>query len=244
MNSLKTLAVFSILASAALAQDPGFFVKTGGGIARMAVDSFTQTTSYGETLKTTDKNDVVGFVHFGFGYQIDEHWDVVLSAADYSTAEVKVGFPTYPGIVSILPMPSYSRNVLKYDTTRLALIPSYAYSLSEKLRLRGSAGVTCSRTNSHFETTYYAWFSGRPSGTFSDRLPKESKTAWSYLASLGAEYAFTDNLSLGLTGAYSPFKMKVTPTTVVGFGTGVTQPSKNEVNVDSFEANLSVTWRK
>ena len=220
------------------------YFDVGAGYAKVKTGKFSQTTSYGETLKTSDTSDGVAVVHFELGWVFDENWSLGLGYTDYSTAEVKMGFPVYPGIMSILPMPSYSRNVLRYDTTRFALIPSYTYALNERLRLRGSAGVTCNQTNSHFETTYYAWFSGRPNGTFSESLMKEKKTSWSYLVSLGAEYSLTKNLSLDLSGAYAPFKIKVTPTNVVGFGSGATQPSKNEVNVDSFEGTLSLVWRR
>jgi len=244
MKTLKILAVISTLATSAFAQEPGFFVNVGGGLAQLKAGSFTQTTSYGEVLKTTKRTNAVGFVQIGFGYQFDENWDVVLSVADYTTAEVKVGFPVYPGIVSILPMPAYSQNSLKYNTTRFSLTPSYTYALNDRLRFLGSAGLTCSQTDSHFETTYYAWFSGRPNGTFLESLTKEKKTTWSYLISLGAEYSLTQNLSLGLSGSYAPFKIKVTPTSIVGFGSGSTQPSKNEVNVDSFEGTLSLVWRR
>lgn len=219
-------------------------MDAGVGVAQLNAGSFTQTTSYGEVLKTTDTRDAVGFAKIGFGYQFDENWAIVLSVADYATAEVKVSFPWYPGVLSILPMPSYSRNVLKYETTRFTLVPSYTYELSDKLRVRGGAGATCSRTDSHFETTYYAVFSGPPAGTFSESYAKERKTSWSYVVSLGAEYALTKNLSIGITGDYSPYKIKVTPTRVVGLGAGTTQPSKSTVNIDSFEAFLSINYRR
>jgi opacity protein-like surface antigen len=244
MKIPQVVAVIFTLASGVYAQEPGFFVNVGGGLARMEAGNFTQTTSYGEVLRTTKKGDAVGFVQIGFGYQIDENWDVVANFADYATAEVKVGFPSYPGVNSILPMPAYSRNVLRYDTIRFALIPSYTYALNDRLRLRGRAGVTCNQTDSHFETTYHAWFSGRPDGTFAESLMKERKRTWSYLVSLGAEYSLSQNLSLGLSGAYAPFKIKVTPTNVVGLGSGSTQPSKKEVNIDSFEGTLSLVWRR
>ena len=40
MNVLKLLAAISILASSAFAQNPGFFVGAGGGLARLNVSSF------------------------------------------------------------------------------------------------------------------------------------------------------------------------------------------------------------
>ena len=240
MTSLKIATVFSLLALSTFAQTPGAFVNVGGGLARFNAGSFTETTSFGEVLQTTDKRDAVGTAHIAFGYQFDENWDLAVRTTIYGTAELKMSFPQYPGIMSILPMPSYTRNVLKYDAVQFALIPSYTYAFTEKLRGRASAGLTCIESKSHFETTYYAWFSGRPNGTFSESYTKEKNTAWSYQVSLGAEYAVTHNLSIGITGGYAPFKIKTPPTNIFV----ATRPSKSKVNVDAFEADLAINWRQ
>jgi hypothetical protein len=243
MKTLNMLAICSALTLAMTCQAQELFVDVGGGLARLNASSFTQTTSYGETLKTTKRNSNVGFAHIGFGYRLDENWDVTISATKYATAKVDMSFPTYPGIFSILPMPAYSKNVLKYNTTRFALIPSYTLPLGDHFRLIGSAGVTASVTDSHFETTYYAWFSGRPNGTFSDNLPKEKYTSWNYAVSLAGEYAITKDLSIRLRGGYSPFKIQVTPTLIAGIGAGTTQPSTSKTNVECFETTLGISWR-
>jgi len=59
---------------------------------------------------------------------------------------------------------------------------------------------------------------------------------------LGAEWMFTKYLSLGLTGAYSPYEIKIPATRVAGFG--ATQPSTSSVKVDAFEAAVSLIYRK
>ena len=244
MKALKILAVVSVLSPSAFAQISGLFISSGGGVAKFDAGEFTQRTSYGEVLRTSDTSDAVGFVQIGLGYRFNESWDALLSYADYGSAEIGISFPTYPNIASILPLPDYSRNVLMYETTRLALAPVFTCELSGPLRLRASAGITWTKTDSRSETTYRAWFSGPPSGEFSTRTSTESKKSWGYLASLGLEYAFSKNLSVGLGASYSPFKIKVTPTRVAGVGSGVTQPSKESIDVDSIEALLSVTWRR
>src|SRR6185312_11500207 len=157
MKVLKPLAVVSVLAASAFAQqDTGLFVTAGGGYAKFSVESFSQTTSYGETLAATDRDDGVAFVQGELGYRFNANWDLSLGYTDYGTAEARVSFPTYPNIISILPMPAYSQNVMEYDATRISLIPSYRYTLSEKFSLRARGGVTYSSTKAHFETTYYA----------------------------------------------------------------------------------------
>ena len=244
MKALKILAVVSVLSPSAFAQSSGLFISGGGGMAAFEADEFTHRTSYGEVLRTTDTSDRVAFAQVGLGYRFNESWDALLSYADYGSAEIGMAFPKYPNIASILPLPDYSRNVLKYETTRLSLAPAFTCELSGPLRLRASAGVTWTKTDSRSETTYRAWFSGPPSGEFSDRTATQSKKSWGYLASLGLEYAFSKNLFVGLGASYSPFKITVTPTRIAGVGSGFTQPSKDSIDVDSIEALLSITWRR
>jgi opacity protein-like surface antigen len=244
MKVLKPLAVVSVLATAAFAQqDHGLFVSAGGGYAKLSVDDFTQVTSYGETLRTTDGDDTVGFVRGELGYRFNPRWDLALGYTDYGTGEVQVSYPGYPNILSILPMPAYSKNVMKYDATRIALIPSYRHALGEKLSLRVRAGVTYDETNAHFETTYYQVFSGPPPGTFSKTFSEEKNESWNYLLSIGAEYAITRHLSIGVTATYAPFEMKVASEQIAGVGNGTTRPSPEIVDVNALEAAVVLTWR-
>ena len=249
MNALKTLAVFSVLATSAVAQNSGLFVTAGGGLANVESGQYTQTTSYGEVLRTTDTSDRVGFAQVGLGYRFNEKWDALLSYTDYAEGEVALSFPVYPGIFTIqsIPgaLPRYSRNVLIYEATRFSFAPGYTVRLSESFTLRARAGVSWTKTDSHNETTYAAPLSGVPT---SDRTATKSKDTWSYLASLGLEYALSKNWSIGVGATYSPFEIKVTPTRIEGVGSlapgGATQPSKNSIDADMIEAVLSVTWRR
>jgi opacity protein-like surface antigen len=244
MKALKILAVVSVLSSSASAQSSGLFINAGGGIAKFDADEFTQRTSYGEVLRASDTSDDVGFVQLGLGYRFDEKWDAVLSYADYDSAEIGISYPKYPNIASILPLPAYSRNVLKYETSRLSLAPAYTFALSGALKVRASAGMTWTKTDSHNETMYRAWFSGPPSAEFSDRTAPVSKKSWSWLASIGLEYAISEHFSVGLGVRYSPFKVEVAPTPIVGLGPILTQPSKGSTEIKAVEAMLSVTWRR
>ena len=245
MKVLKPLAVVSVLAASAFAQqDHGLFVNVGGGYAKLSVDDLSMQTGYGETLHTRDGDDTVGFLRGELGYRFNDRWDLALGYSDYGTGEVHVSFPKYPGIVSVLPLPDYSRNVMKYETTRIALIPSYTHALTEKLSLRARAGVTYDETKAHFETTYYAVFSGPPPGTFSKTFPEAKDSTWNYLLSIGAEYAITPRLSLGLTVTYAPFTMKVPGEEIFGVGNPAARPSSENVDVDSIEGAIVFTWRQ
>jgi hypothetical protein len=245
MKVLKLLAAVSVLAAPAFAQeDRGLFVNVGGGYAKLGADDFSMVTGYGETLRTTDTGDSVGFLRGELGYRFNPNWDLMLGYSDYGEAEVHVSFPRYPGIVSIIPLPDYSRNVIKYETSRIALIPSYHHALGEKLSLHARAGVTHDETRAHFETTYHAYFSGRPDGIFSETFPEAKKKSWSYLLTIGAEYVFTPRLSVGITATYAPFKMKVPVEEIFGLGNGSTRPSSETVDVDSIEGAIVLTWRQ
>jgi len=244
MKVLKHLAAVSVLVSTAFAQqDHGLFVSASGGYAKLSVDDFTQVTSYGETLRTTDGDDTVGFVRGELGYRLNPRWDLALGYTDYGTAEVQVSYPKYPGIFSILPLPDYSRNVMKYDATRIALIPSYRFELGDKISLRVRAGVTYDETKAHFETTYYQVFSGPPPGTFSKTFSETKNKSWNYLLSVGGEYAITPHLSIGITATYAPFKMKVASEQIAGIGAGTTRPSPEVVDVNALEGAFVLTWR-
>lgn len=241
MKNIHVLLIYVALAVTACGQTRGLFVAAGAGVAAFNAGSFTQTTTYGEVLPTTDEKHNVSTIQAALGYTLDDHWDVQLQYTDFRPAEVSIAFPKFPGIVSILPMPSYSRNVLRYDCWRVALMPSYTFPLGKDFSVRAGAGVTRTRTTSRCETRYYAWYSGRPSGEFTDVTRSESKTSWSYVASASFEYAFADHWSIGLSGSYAPFKIAVVPTDAY---IGLTTPSKRSVKVRSLEAAVSVVWRR
>jgi Outer membrane protein beta-barrel domain len=245
MKALKPLAVVSVLSASAFAQqDNGLFVSAGGGYAKLSADDFVMVTGYGETLRTTDTGDTVGFLRGELGYRFNPTWDVALAYTDYGTGEVHMSFPKYPGIASILPFPDYSKNVMTYEATRIALIPSYTHALGEKLSLRARAGVTYDDTKAHFETTYYAVFSGRPSETFSESFPEAKDSRWSYLLSIGADYAITPRLSIGITVTYAPFTMKTANEQIFGVGNGTARPSDETLDVESVEGAIVFTWRQ
>ncbi len=245
MKVLKFLAVVSVLATSAFAQqDPGLFVTLGGGYAKLSVDDLSLQTNYGETLGTRDGDDTVGFLRAEIGYRFDSRWDLSLGYADYGQAELHMAFPKYPGIASILPLPEYSRNVMQYEVSRLTLIPSYTHSFGDKLSLRARVGITYDQTKSHFETTYYAYLSGPPSGTFSKTFPEVKKSTWSYLLSLGAEYAITAQLSVGVTIAYAPLDLKPASEEIFGVANGVARPDREKVDVSAVEGAVVFTWRQ
>jgi opacity protein-like surface antigen len=216
-------------------------LTAGIGYAAVRTDDFTQTTSYGETLAPTDTQDEVGFVHIELCYALNDEWDIELGAMYYDTAEVNLSYPKYPGIVSILPLPSYSRNVLVYDMYRFSLMPSYTFASGDSIRIRAGLGLTYNRTNSQSETIYSATFSGRPSGTFSETSPKISHDSWSGTVALRAEWELGKHTALGFSCAYSPFEIGVPPIPMAGYGTA--QPSKSIVRVDTLETALTFIVR-
>lgn len=221
----------------------GLYLTLGGGYARLKAGNFSQTTSYGEVLKATDTTDGVGFGRVELYYQFDENWELGLGATRYGSATVQLAFPKYPNITSLLPLPDYRRHVMKYRTMRYSLTPTYSIEAGDYLRLRVSAGVTCNKTDSHVEATYYAWFSGRPNGMFSENYATESMTSWSGLVACGIEYAPVQHISIALSAAYAPYNIKV-PASRSLIGLGYTQPTRSSVRVDSLEAMLSVNFRR
>jgi opacity protein-like surface antigen len=218
------------------------YFTASAGYAKLKAGGFSQTTSYGENLKASDTSDGVAVGRLEFGYIFDENWSLGLGFTDYSTAEIQMDLPRYPGIVSLVPNPSYSRHVFLYDTARFTLIPSYTFASGDRFLLHAGAGVTYNRTRSHFEATYYAQYSGRPSLTFYDSYPEEVTTVWRYTLTLGVEWMMTKHMALALSGAYSPYKIDLSSTRVAGFG--ATQPSKSSVKVDAFEAAVSFVYRR
>lgn len=221
----------------------GLYLTVGGGYARMHAGSFSQTTIYNEVLKTRDTNDHVGFGRVELCYQFDENWDLAIGATWYGAAEVQLGFPKYPNVTSLLPLPEYYRHVMLYKTTRYSLMPTYSFEAGDKVRFRLGLGLTCNVTRSHTEATYYAWFSGVPSRLIVETYPEQSRTDWSGALSLGAEYELFKHASLNFSVAYAPFRIKV-PTSPGALNYGVMQPSKGTVRVDTLEAALSVNLRR
>ena len=243
MNSLKLLIVFLALASSAFAQVEGLSFSAGGGWARMTTSRFDQTTSYGETLTSTNTGHSVRFADLGVGYQLNDFLGLELSYTDFGTSEVQLSLPKYPNIASILPMPSYSRNVLKYDTTRFSLGPSFTATFSDKLRMSVKWVLTYNQTYSHFESTYTPTLSGPSSETVNISLPREKYTDWNQFFALGFDYALTQHLSIRVSGRYAKLRIKVPVAYVAGVGSGATRPSRDEAKVDSFESDFSLVWR-
>lgn len=241
MKPIILLLLSAVLSSAAFAQNPRLFVTAGAGFARFDAGDFNLTTAYGEVLPTTDEKDAVSFIQAGVGCSLGDRWGVQLQYTDFRPAEVSLAFPVYPGWVSILPFPAYSRNVLRYDAWRVALLPSYTFPLGTRFSARIGAGVTRTHSTSRAETRYYAWFSGRPNGEYGDVTANVNKTSWSYATSLALEYKLSDHWSINVSGSYAPFKIAVVPINI-GFRAGSTA-SKRSVKVSSLEAALSIVWR-
>lgn len=221
----------------------GLYLTLGGGYARFNAQDFSQTTVYNEVLRPRKTVDTVGFLRAELFYQFNESWELALGASRYGTAEVQLGFPKYPNIVSILPLHDYKQHSLFYRTTRYSLVPTYNVDLGGRLRARVGLGVTCNRTKSHIEATYYAWFSGVPNRMISDVYPTESRTDWSGLVSLGGEYELFKHMTLGLSVAYALFNISV-PTSPGALNVGRNRPSRDKVRVDAVEAALSLNFRR
>jgi opacity protein-like surface antigen len=243
MKTLKRLAAVSVLVTSAFAQAPGFYINAGGGYARVQADSFSVTTSYGEVLHSMGEDDSVTFASVEVGCRFNDNWAVGLGYSDYGTAEIQMSFPKYLGYASILPFPDYSRNILLYDSQQLELVPTYSHALGKRWILHARAGVTYRETKAHFETTYRTFLSGPPSGVVSETFPEEKTSTWSYLASVGVEFAVTPRFSIGVMGTYSPSKMKLPGEKIAGLGNGWVTPSTNEIDVDYFEAAITLGWR-
>ncbi len=242
-NSAQNAAVFAISATAKeVIHSAGLYVKAGAGFAQVTAGGFTKTTSYGETLKNKETKDLVAVATIEVGFQFNENWDLGLRFTDYSTAQIKMDHPKFTGLASIVPFPAYSRHVFHYDTTRVALVPSYTFAAGDRMRLRAGLGVACSQTRSHFEADYYIQYSGRPSEWRYEAYPEAKKTNWNFNASLGAEWIFTSHLSLELTVAYSPYNIQI-PATQIAYS-GPTRPSTSSVKIEAVEAAISFVFRK
>ncbi|MFT3866868.1 MAG: hypothetical protein QM715_00085 [Nibricoccus sp.] len=221
----------------------GLYLNIGGGYARMTTSDFSFTTPYNEVLSTTKNTDGVPFGRLELCYQFDENWDLALGFTRYGTAEVQIAFPKYPNIVSILPLPDYKRHVMLYQTTRISLMPTYSIEAGDRMRFRFGAGVMCNKTKAHIESTYYAWFSGVPNRLVSDSHPAQSRTDWSGIVSIGADYEIFRHGALSFSLAYAPYRIGI-PTSPFALGQGMSRPSKNNVRVDALEAALALNFRR
>jgi len=217
----------------------GLYLTVGGGYARTRVSDFSLTNSHNEILKTTKTSDGVGFVRAELCYQFDENWDLAFGYTRYGKGEVQIAFPksyTFPLI-------EYYRHAMFYQTTRYSLMPTYSFEAGDKLRLRLGLGATCNQTQSHIDALYYATFSGVPSRLISESYPEQSRTDWSGSLSFGAEYEVFKHASLNLSLAYAPYRIKV-PTSPGPLNSGLSQPSKGTVRVDTLEAALAFNFRR
>lgn len=221
----------------------GLYVNVGGGYARMTTSDFSLTTSYNEVLPATKTTDGVPFGRVELCYQFDENWDLAFGFTRYGTAEVQLAFPKYPNVTSLLPLPDYKRHVMRYQTTRFSLMPTYSIEAGDRMRFRLGAGVMCNKTKSHIEATYYAWFSGVPNRLFSDSFPSQSRTDWSGIVSFGADYEIFKHAALSFSLAYAPYKINV-PTSPGALYQGVSRPSRSTVRVDALEATLALNYRR
>lgn len=242
MKALKRLAAVSVLTASAFAQENnGLFVTAGGGYAKIDTDDFSFTTPYGETVRTTDTSDATTPAQLQIGWQFSRQWAVALGYTDIGSSEVSLGFPKYTGLVSILPFPDYSQNVLKIDSRRLSIAPVFTHALTEKLHLSASIGATYTTAQAHFESTYRLYFSGPPSRVVSERSPTEKHSSWNYLASVGFEYLLTSNIGIGVSATYAPIEIKLPQYQVATFGGG--RFSSPEIEGRSLEAAVFLVWR-
>lgn len=227
----------------ALFQSTGLYLTVGGGYARLSVGDFSQTTSYNEVLKTTDTTDGVGFGRMELGFQFDENWDLALGATWYGTAEAQIGFPKYPNIASLLPLPSYSQHTLCYKTTRFSLMPTYSMEMGDWMRLRVGLGLACNRTDSHIKATYQAWSVGMGSRVVSESYAGVSRTDWSGMLAVGTEFSLFKHASLNLGVAYAPYRIDVPDSRGASNG-GISRSSPGTVWVNALEGSFSFNFRR
>jgi len=247
MNALKLLAVISILASSALAQEPGFFVGAGGGLARLDVGRFTVynpnavITGHpeGEPLASIDGRSNVSVARLNVGYNFTEDFALQLSYVAYGTGEVKMPFPLYPGYVWGVGggAPTYQRHVLRYKPTSFTLMPSYTYAVGEKSRVIVGAGINYGMTSSHFEDTTIPGGTVAPGNLVpqSHSFAEETEHALGFILSLGINRLITEHFSVELTGNFSTFRTKI-PTSPWAAG------SKSSVRTDAFGTDLALVW--
>jgi opacity protein-like surface antigen len=247
MKTLKLLAVLSIFASSAFAQNPGFFVGAGGGLARLDVGTFTvynprasiSVQPEGEHLDAIDRRSNVSVARLTVGYNFAENFALQLSYAAYGTGTVRVALPLYPGYEWAVGAgaPTYQRNELKYKPSALTLTPSYTYAVSEKSRVIVGAGVNYGMTSSHFEDTFIPGATISPANLVpqSHSYAEEKDNSLGFILSLGVNRLITDNLSVELTGNYSTLKAKV-PSSPWG------SVSKSDVTINAFGAELALLW--
>lgn len=240
MNVLKYCMLSTILASAAFAQEPGFFVSISGGTSQMKAGNFAVYNPVasipgqplGEALPAVDRKDSVTVSRLTFGYTVNQSWDFRFSYANYGTGEVQMAFPLYPGMVFITAPDPYTRHALVYKTSVLTFMPCYNYALSEKMKLRVGAGVNYGMTDSHFEDARRANITGVPR---SNSYAKSSDTSLSYLLSLGADYKVTEKLSVGLSANYTTMKADIPSSPWAN-------RTKTNVQISSLSTELALSW--
>ena len=160
MNTLKVLAVLSIVASSAFAaQESGFFVGAELGRARLKNDGFTVYNSIASTgpeaLPALDTTNNVSVGRLTMGYAFNKEWDLRLSYTRFGEAEIRVAGPVFPGIYFAVGPYYYPRNVVIYKTSMVTVLPVYSIALTERLRVSGGLGFNYATTDSHFEATRY-----------------------------------------------------------------------------------------
>lgn len=243
MIALRSLFLVLATVSTCVAADPrGFFVTVGGGVTSVEIGDYSASGYYlsnnvSEVLTLTDSSDRVSTLQIGGGYRWDSHWAVQLQYTRLGTAEAAMTLPRFPGIVSINPLPWYERNVLRYRSERLALIPSYSIPLGASFDVRIGAGVTRTQTSSYSEVTFKEW---NPQEQRTVESTSRKANDWSYIATFGVEYRLGEHWSLSASGDYAPFRTKVVAPYIP---TGRTVPSKDTVKADAWGATLSLAWR-
>lgn len=200
------------------AKPTGFFVSGGVGIAQTKTSAFNvyntnfgSTINPGEYLQAKDRSDRSAVGRLTIGYTFPENWDLRLSCIKTGAAQVTLPFPTirdevWAQVIGAGP-DRYSRHILEYDTTSLALQPVYAFGVSERLRIKAGAGLLFTLTRSHFEDTYLAGGVLSPPPVQQDHSYAKRTTSSIGLTGLvGASYEILPNLNLELACHYSKFK--------------------------------------
>lgn len=247
MSAMKTIALLvatAVSTTAAFGQKSGFFIDAGAGVAQMKTGDFAVFNPVasvpgqplGEALPALDRTSRVSVARLTLGYAFNENWDLRLSYAGYGSGEVRLAFPTYPGIFFVTAPDQYERHVMSYDAAAFALLPVYTHALDDRLRLKIGAGLSASHTSAHIEATYSSGaILPRPAAT-AHSYAGASETSLGYILLLGVDCAISRHFSIGISADYGTMQAKVPASPWAN-------RSRSSVPVTALGAELVATWR-